>query len=96
MERRTKQRTCIECRAAADKQQLLRIVRTPEGSIEFDRSGRANGRGAYVCSLACFEKALRSHKFDRALRTKVDDQKCKELVEAVTSSVLNSEAQSFA
>ena len=52
MEKRTKQRTCIECRKTDSKQQFIRIVRTPEGSVEYDPTGKANGRGAYVCSLA--------------------------------------------
>lgn len=42
-------RTCVVCRTQRDKQELLRIVKSPEGEIKVDPSGRANGRGAYVC-----------------------------------------------
>lgn len=88
MNARTKQRTCIECRKTASKQELLRIVRTPEGQVVFDRIGKANGRGAYVCSVACLEKALRTHKLDRALRVSVDKKKCEQLAQQIMSEVL--------
>ena len=42
-------RTCVQCRSSKDKRELLRIVRTPAGHVVFDESGKANGRGAYVC-----------------------------------------------
>ena len=42
-------RTCVMCKNKTDKRQLLRIVRTPEGMIEFDPTGKKNGRGAYLC-----------------------------------------------
>lgn len=66
---KTRQRTCIVCRTTDAKAQLLRIVRTPEGRVEFDATGRKNGRGAYVCSVACLEKALNTKRLAAALRT---------------------------
>lgn len=66
-----KQRTCIVCRKTDSKQSFLRVVRTPEGHVEVDSTGKKNGRGAYVCSMSCFEKALSSKRFDSALRTKL-------------------------
>lgn len=89
MEKRTKQRTCIECRKTDSKQEFIRIVRTPEGSVEYDPTGKANGRGAYVCSLACFEKAASARKFDRALRTNVDKQRYEQLAQDVMSKLLD-------
>ncbi|WP_251197993.1 RNase P modulator RnpM [Anaerotardibacter muris] len=89
MEKRTKQRTCIECRKTDSKQQFIRIVRTPEGLVEYDPTGKANGRGAYVCSLACLEKALQTRKFDRALRVSVDKEKYEQLAQDVMSDVLD-------
>lgn len=64
-------RTCIACGKQACKWQLLRVVRTSNGSAAFDASNKAAGRGAYVCSQKCFEHAHEKHKFDRALRTKI-------------------------
>lgn len=89
MGERTKQRTCIECRKVCSKHDLIRIVRTPEGEIEYDPSGKANGRGAYLCSLACFEKALQTRKLDRALRVSVDKEKYEQLARDVMSEVLD-------
>ena len=63
-----RQRSCIVCGAQADKNGLLRIVRTPEGAVAFDATGRAPGRGAYVCSAECFAAACKRNKLDRALK----------------------------
>ena len=58
----------IACGAQADKTGLLRIVRTPEGAVAFDATGRAPGRGRYVCSTDCFAAACKRNKLDRALK----------------------------
>ena len=74
MATRTRQRTCIVCRATDAKSSLLRIVRTPEGEVRFDETGRMNGRGAYVCGVSCLEKALDSKRLDSALRIKITSE----------------------
>lgn len=89
MEKRAKQRTCIECRKACQKGELIRIVRTPDGQVEYDPSGKANGRGAYLCSLACLEKALQTHKLDKALRMKVNEEDNERIAQEVMSAVLD-------
>jgi predicted RNA-binding protein YlxR (DUF448 family) len=59
----------VACRQTAGKQQLLRIVRAPQGQVDLDLAGRRAGRGAYVCaSEECFDKAVRTKAFARALR----------------------------
>ncbi len=63
-----KQRRCVSCGLSADKGRLYRIVRTKDGQVSFDATGRAAGRGAYVCSEACFEAARAARKLDRALK----------------------------
>ncbi len=55
-------RTCIACRQEFEKNQLTRIVRTPEGEYKVDFSGRANGRGAYLCGAPECVKKLRKNK----------------------------------
>ncbi len=70
----THQRTCIVCKSVDSKNGLLRIVRHPEGGVDFDPSGKANGRGAYVCSLACFDKASKSQRLNGALKVKLNDE----------------------
>ncbi|MDO4182780.1 MAG: YlxR family protein [Coriobacteriia bacterium] len=67
----TRQRTCIGCGKQATKGRLLRIVRTASGTVEFDDTGKASGRGAYVCSSACWEKACNTKKVPRALKCSV-------------------------
>lgn len=63
------QRTCIACRAEQGKRSLIRIVRTPEGRIAVDATGRANGRGAYLHPLrACWVKALKGATIKNALK----------------------------
>ena len=67
--RRVPQRTCIGCRQEAGKRQLLRLVRTPEGEVVVDPTGRANGRGAYVhAAQACWVKALKGATIQHALK----------------------------
>jgi hypothetical protein len=64
------QRTCVACRIVRPKRELVRIVRTPEGNVAVDETGKRNGRGAYLCSrYACWEKALTTGLLNQALRT---------------------------
>ena len=67
-----RQRSCVACGRQADKVALLRIVRDPSGAVAFDATGRASGRGAYVCSEECFAAACKRKKLDRALRTTLE------------------------
>lgn len=56
------------CRTSREKRDLLRIVRAPDGAVSFDPSGRANGRGAYVCrDAACIQGATGKGTLGRAL-----------------------------
>ena len=82
-----KQRTCIICRKQDTKSDFLRVVRSPEGRVDFDPSGKANGRGAYVCSVACFEKAVVSRRFASALRVKLDEEDYKRISDELLSAV---------
>lgn len=66
------QRTCIACRGTEAKRGLVRVVRTPEGRIELDPTGKKNGRGAYVHeSAACWDGALKKERLGRALKVSV-------------------------
>jgi predicted RNA-binding protein YlxR (DUF448 family) len=63
------QRTCVACREIKDKRDLIRVVRTPTGQIVLDPTGKANGRGAYLCRTgACLEKGLQKGRLARALK----------------------------
>lgn len=67
--RHVPQRTCIGCREEAARRGFIRIVRTPDGRVAIDATGKANGRGAYLhASTACWEKALKGGTIGRALK----------------------------
>lgn len=69
------QRKCIACQERGDKKSLVRIVKTKENQIFLDPSGRANGRGAYVCATEdCLTKAIKSKALNRAFKMNVDDE----------------------
>lgn len=89
MGQKTRQRTCIVCRKTDTKNAFLRIVRTPEGPVTFDTTGRANGRGAYVCSVACLEKAMSGKRLDAALRTKLTEEDNERIAEQLRAALAN-------
>src|SRR3990170_2970064 len=70
--KRIPSRTCVGCGTVAAKRDLVRVVRTPEGGVLPDPSGRQPGRGAYLCrDPLCWEQAARRGRLERALRTKL-------------------------
>ena len=72
--RKIPMRMCVGCREMKEKRSLLRVVKSPEGAISFDRVGKAPGRGAYICrSEECLTKAVRQHQLERALETRIDE-----------------------
>ncbi len=64
------QRTCLACRKVKPKQELVRLVRLSDGTIEIDPGGKKAGRGAYLCGLPeCWDIGLKGGRLERALRT---------------------------
>ncbi len=65
-------RMCVVCRQTSAKKTLLRVIRQPEksgGGVAVDPSGKASGRGAYVCAAhECIEKAVKQRRFERSLK----------------------------
>ena len=77
-------RMCVGCREMKPKRELIRVVRPPEGSVMLDRTGKAAGRGAYVCpSSACREKARKALTLELTLEAQLEpavyEQLAKEL-----------------
>lgn len=65
-------RTCVSCRESGAKRGLIRIVRTPEGNVQIDPTGRMNGRGAYLCyKPGCWQRAIHTPILNRALNTQL-------------------------
>lgn len=84
MPKKIPMRMCVACRQMRPKRELIRIVRTPEGTVILDRSGRANGRGAYLCdSLDCFRRAVKTRALERALESRLDEDVLQSLQEAL-------------
>ena len=72
--RKIPMRMCVGCREMKPKMSLLRVVKPQEGDAHIDRTGKAAGRGAYVCdSIECLKKAEKIHALDRALDTKIEE-----------------------
>lgn len=72
--KRTVERQCIGCRENKGKKDLIRIVKTPEGDIALDFTGRKNGRGAYLCdNYECLKKARERKALNRSFRMDVPD-----------------------
>lgn len=68
-------RTCMSCNEKKEKQDLLRIVRTPEGNIEADLTGKKNGRGAYICkSEDCLDRVIKSKRLERVLEKEISPE----------------------
>lgn len=64
---------CVGCQEMKNKKELLRVVRTPDGEIELDHTGKKAGRGSYICaSEQCFAKAFKEKRLERALKQKID------------------------
>lgn len=67
-------RTCVITREKLPKQELIRVVRTPDGNVIIDETGKANGRGAYLKkNLETFEKAKKSKILNRQLEIEIPD-----------------------
>ena len=82
--RKIPMRMCVCCREMKEKRSLLRVVKSPEGAISFDRVGKAPGRGAYVCkSKACLERAVKARQLERALETRIDEAVFAQLMEEI-------------
>ncbi len=63
------------CHSKKDKKDLIRIVRTTQGDIQIDKTGKLNGRGAYICNnIACLEKVIKSKRLEKMLEVPISDE----------------------
>lgn len=68
-------RNCVGCMESKSKNELIRIIKTPEGDVVVDITGRKNGRGAYICpSAGCLKKARKTKAIARSLDTIIPDE----------------------
>ena len=75
MQKKIPMRQCLGCREMKEKRELIRVVRSPEGSITLDFKGKAPGRGAYLCHNAeCLKKAIKSKALERAFSAQIPSE----------------------
>jgi predicted RNA-binding protein YlxR (DUF448 family) len=73
--RKIPMRQCMGCNEHKPKMDLLRVVRSPEGEVSLDETGRKNGRGAYLCrDVKCLRKARKSRRIESNLECAIPDQ----------------------
>lgn len=81
-ERKLPIRKCTGCGERFVKNSLVRIVKTPDGDIVLDKTGKISGRGAYICKSAqCLKKAVKGSRIDRSLSCSIPDDVYKKLEE---------------
>ncbi len=69
------QRTCMGCNQKKDKNELIRIVKNKDNEISIDRTGKKEGRGAYICDdEKCLEKVIKSKRLEKALDIKISQE----------------------
>ena len=69
------QRTCMGCNSKKDKSELIRIVKNNKNEITVDKTGKLEGRGAYICNnMECLEKAIKSRRIEKAIEAKISDE----------------------
>lgn len=82
--RKIPMRMCVGCREMKPKKELLRVVKSPQGEISMDTTGKKPGRGAYVCkSSQCLQRAAKSRQLERALEQPIGEDVLAALNEAM-------------
>jgi len=73
--RKVPTRTCVACRRARPKREMVRVVRTPAGEVKVDPTGKLSGRGAYVCpELDCVDVGVREQRLQHALEVQIPEE----------------------
>ena len=73
--KRQPQRTCMGCNTKKDKKDLIRIVKNKENIINIDKTGKLEGRGAYICdNIDCLEKLIKSKRLERIFDMKISEE----------------------
>lgn len=73
--KRQPQRTCMGCNEKKDKKDFIRIVKNKQNEINIDRTGKLEGRGAYICdNVECLEKLIKSKRLERVFDMKISEE----------------------
>lgn len=77
-------RMCTGCMQMFDKRELVRVVKSPDGEVSLDLTGKKSGRGAYVCkNIDCFNKARKKRAFERAFNIQISDSVYEKMEEEI-------------
>lgn len=69
------ERTCMGCNEKKPKKELIRIVKNKEGEINVDKTGKMQGRGAYICdNIDCLEKLIKTKRLEKIFETKISNE----------------------
>ena len=69
------QRTCMGCNVKKDKKDFIRIVKNSKNEINIDKTGKQEGRGAYICNnIDCLEKAIKSKRLEKVFKMKINEE----------------------
>ena len=75
MQKKIPTRKCVGCGEMKEKKELIRVIKTQEGEIFLDTTGKANGRGAYICNSAdCLKRALKNRGLERSLKSQIPEE----------------------
>ena len=87
MQKKIPQRQCMGCRERKAKRELIRVVRTPEGAVCLDFSGKLNGRGSYICpDPECLKKARKAKSLERSLEVPIPEEVYERLAKEMESN----------
>ncbi len=84
--RKIPMRMCVGCREMKEKRDLIRVVRSPEGEVSLDPTGKKPGRGAYVCRQGeCLQRAIKQRQLERQLQTALSPEVSQGLNDALSA-----------
>ena len=73
-------RTCMGCNEKRPKKELIRIVKQKDGNVELDKTGKMEGRGAYICNnIECLDKVIKTKRLERTLDIQISEETYKKL-----------------
>ncbi|MBO6239272.1 MAG: YlxR family protein [Butyrivibrio sp.] len=75
MQKKIPMRKCVGCMEMKEKKELIRVIKSQDGRVSLDLTGRANGRGAYICrSKDCLSKAFKNKGLEKSLKSQVPEE----------------------
>ena len=81
------QRTCMGCNEKKDKRELIRIVCNKEGLVQVDKTGKLEGRGAYICNnIECLEKVIKTKRLEKSLEIALNEEIYNNLREVIINN----------